>query len=87
MIILRCDKEAAAKALGYTSVEDAEDYRNTGRQDTEYRNMCQDFANYRIEVETRITEWLRNGANYEGWKQGLTLIHAADAIKGGVHRD
>lgn len=46
-MIEQSDREAAAKALGYASYDDATDYRNTGAQDRAVAAMVQAFAAHR----------------------------------------
>ncbi|WP_052025667.1 hypothetical protein [Novosphingobium sp. AP12] len=38
----------AAKALGYRSIEDATDYRNSSKQDREFADMCEWFSLHRM---------------------------------------
>lgn len=42
------DRDAAAKALGYSTWEDATDYRNSGEEDRRVAHMVQAFARHRI---------------------------------------
>ena len=47
MQIEQIDRDAAAKALGYATWEDATDYRNSGEEDRRVAHMVQAFAQFR----------------------------------------
>lgn len=48
MQIEQIDRDAAAKALGYATWEDATDYRNSGAEDRRVAHMVQAFAAHRL---------------------------------------
>jgi hypothetical protein len=53
------DRDAAAKALGYGTWEDATDYRNSGAEDRRAKHMAEAFAAHRATERARIFAAMR----------------------------
>jgi hypothetical protein len=91
--ITEADRLAAAEALGYKTVEDATDYRNTGAEDRRYADMCQAFARHRLayqhtraeEERAAVVKYLHQQAIYVSPTLSPTLVLIADRVERGDH--